>query len=123
MHCGLSAQADITKIIAYTDENFGRGATPRYEQLLVTAFRDLSQDPTRPDSIDRAELGAGIRSFHLRRSRTRAKHASGLVVQLRPFILYRYLKPSLIGIGRVLHDAVDADRHLPPAFGDEAGPS
>jgi toxin ParE1/3/4 len=46
MHCGLSAQADIIKIIAYTDENFGRGERRRDVQLLVTAFRDLSQDPT-----------------------------------------------------------------------------
>ncbi|WP_430261200.1 hypothetical protein [Neorhizobium sp. IRS_2295] len=49
-----TAQADITKIIAYTDENFGRGARRRDEQLLVTAFRDLSQDRTRVQSIGRS---------------------------------------------------------------------
>jgi toxin ParE1/3/4 len=34
-------------------------------------------------------------------------------------LLYRVARPDLIGVGRVLHDAMEVDRHLPSQYGDE----
>jgi toxin ParE1/3/4 len=35
----------------------------------------------------------------------------------RHLLLYRILAPELIGIGRILHDAMELERHLPPDYG------
>jgi toxin ParE1/3/4 len=115
----LAARSDIAAILTHTYENFGHDAQLRYEYLLATAFRDLSEEPARIGSVSREEFGAGVRSFHLRHSRDRSRHETGIVHQPRHFILYRNVQPSVIGIGRVLHDAMDAQRHLPSLYGDD----
>lgn len=114
-----SAQADIVDLLAWTDENFGEIARLRYERLLVTAFRDVAAEPERINSIARPELGENVRSYHLRHSRERARTEHGLVVRPRHLLLYRFARADLIGIGRVLHDAMEIERPLPQEFGDE----
>lgn len=113
-----AAESDILGLLAYTDRHFGSIARRRYEALLVTALQDLAADPLRPGSIARPELGEAVRSYHLRHSRRRARIAEGVVQQPRHLLLYRTLWPELIGVGRVLHDAMDLERHLPNDFGD-----
>ena len=113
------AQADIVDLLAWTDENFGEIARLRYERLLVTAFRDVAAEPERINSIARPELGENVRSYHLRHSRERARTERGIVIRPRHLLLYRFARADLIGIGRVLHDAMEIDRHLPQEFGDE----
>jgi len=115
----LAAQSDMITILARTHRDFGRDARLRYEYLLVTAIRELAEDPMRTGSFSRSEFGPGVRSFHLRHSRDRSRHETGIVRQPRHFILYRHIQPSIIGIGRVLHEAMDLQRHLPAEFGDE----
>ncbi|WP_246103356.1 hypothetical protein [Rhizobium straminoryzae] len=44
--------------------------------------------------------------------------ASGIVRRPRHLILFRSIRPDLVGIGRVLHDSMELSRHLPPDFGD-----
>ncbi|MFT3663769.1 hypothetical protein [Piscinibacter sp.] len=83
---------------------------PRH-RLSAAALRDIAAQPERPGSIDRPELGAGVRSWHLRLSRERA--ASGPVRRPRHFLVYR-VEPGLVVIGRVLHDAMELARHLDP---------
>jgi toxin ParE1/3/4 len=34
-------------------------------------------------------------------------------------LLYRLAHPGLIGVGRVLHDGMEIERHLPGQFGGE----
>lgn len=114
-----AAQADIVDLLAWTEENFGEIARLRYERLLVTAFRDVTADPERINSIARPELGENVRSYHLRHSRERARTEHGIVVRPRHLLLYRFTRADLIGIGRVLHDAMEIERHLPQEFGDE----
>lgn len=114
-----TAQADIIEILAWSQERFGLQARMRYERLLTTALRDVAAEPRRPDSISRSELGESVRSYHLRHSRERARHESGIVRHPRHFLLYRAARIDLIGIGRVLYDAMEIERHLPANYGDE----
>lgn len=114
-----SARADIVEILEWTHEHFGELARLRYERLLVIALRELASEPERIGSVARPELGAHIRSYHLRHSRDRARHESGIVRQPRHLLLYRFVRPDLIGVGRVLHDAMEIERHLPTDYGDE----
>lgn len=107
-----AAQDDVINILAWTDEQFGEAARLRYERLIVAALRDLATLPERPGSIARPELGAGVRTWHLRLSR--AHVAPGPIVQRpRHFLVYRN-EPALLVVGRVLHDAMELQRHVDP---------
>lgn len=110
------AKADIQAILARTEAIFGEAARLRYETLIAASLRDISNDPLLPGSIARPEIGEGVRAYHLRHSRGKG---SGSVRKPRHFLLYRCLYANIIGVGRILHDAMDANLHLPPAYGDE----
>lgn len=106
-----AAQADIVDMLAWSHEVFGDAARRRYEHLIVTALRDVASDPLRSGSVAHPELGDDVRSWHLRHSRERARREDGVVQRPRHFLLYRPLGPDLVGVGRVLHDAMDVARH------------
>ena len=107
-----AAESDIVNVLAWSEETFGEAARRRYERLLITALRDVAAEPGRPGSVAHPMLGDGVRSWHLRDSRERVRDADGIVHRPRHFLLYRPLRPGLIGVGRVLHDAMDISRHL-----------
>jgi toxin ParE1/3/4 len=113
-----SAQVDIVGILSWTAENFGGDARIRYEHLIVTALRDIAEQPYRAGSVLRPELGNDIMSYHLRYARDRARTEWGTVGRPRHFLLfYRVSSPKLIGVGRILHDAMELQRHLPDDYG------
>jgi toxin ParE1/3/4 len=114
-----AAEEDIIELLAYSERQFGERARKRYEAVLLTAIRDIASDPERLGSINRPELGQAVRSYHLRHSRGRAGVALGEVHRPRHLLLYRLHRPETIGIGRVLHDAMDFERHVPSEYGDE----
>ena len=107
------AQGDVLSILAWTHEQFGELARLRYESLIVAALRDVASQADRPGSLARPELGAGVRSWHLRLSRDHVKPGVGVVRRPRHFLVYRS-EPALIVVGRVLHDAMELVRHLDP---------
>ena len=113
-----SAEEDIVQLLSYTAVNFGEIARVRYEWLLIAALRDVASDPLRIGSIARTELGEHIRSYHLRHSRDRARTDHGIVHRPRHLLLYRSTI-NVIGIGRVLHDVMELERHLPATYGDD----
>jgi toxin ParE1/3/4 len=112
------AEEDIVAILRRTHETFGEAVRLRYEALLSAALRDIAAKPLRAGSVARPEIGYAIRTYHLRHSRARHQSGGG-VRKPRHYLLYRCLNPEITGIGRVLHDAVDIERHIPSAFGDE----
>lgn len=118
LRLSASAEANIISIFAWTEDRFSHNARRRYQALLVTALRDIASDPERPGSISRPELGPAIRSYHLRHSRERAGAIDGTVRMPRHVLLYRAIVPDIIGVGRVLHDAMEAERNLPADYGD-----
>jgi len=107
-----AAEVDIIDILAWSETQFGEAARTRYERLIVTALLDIAGEPARPGSLARPELGADVRSWHLRGSRERARGPDGVVQRPRHFLVYRFIDPALIVIGRVLHDAMELERHL-----------
>ncbi len=108
-----TAQVDIRSLLAWTHEQFGEAARLRYESLIVAALRDLATQPDRPGSIARPELGAGVRSWHLRLSRDHVATGAAAVRRPRLFLVYR-VEPALLVVGRVLHDAMELALHLDP---------
>lgn len=108
-----AAQADVMGILAWTQEQFGEPARLRYESLIVAAVRDVATQPDRRSSIERPELGSGVRSWHLRWSRHHVTADAGIVRRPRHFLIYRS-EPDLLVVGRVLHDAMESARHLDP---------
>lgn len=115
----LIAQEDIVQILAHTEQQFGDMARRRYELLLVTCLRDLASDPERIGSTARPEFGLAVSSYHLRHSRNRARAQDSLVRRPRHLLLYRAMRGDMIGIGRVLHDSMEIELHLPSQYGDE----
>jgi len=108
-----SARNDIVAILTRTHEQFGETARRRYEALIVTALRDVATDPVRPGTRAISELGEGVRCWHLRGSRERARTPEGTVGRPRHLIIYRPEAENRIAIGRILHDAMDLERHRP----------
>jgi toxin ParE1/3/4 len=109
------AQADIVKMLTWTAERFGISAQERYEHLLSSALSGLLANPERIGSAARPELGDRVRSFHLRYSK---RHTG--VARPRHLILYRIGDAGIVEIGRLLHDAMELERHaqfeFPPEF-------
>jgi toxin ParE1/3/4 len=71
---------------------------------------DAAQEDV-PDILAWPELGASIRSWHLRLSREHVNPSVGIVRRPRHFLVYR-LEPDLVVVGRLLHDAMELARHL-----------
>lgn len=111
LRLSAAAQADILGLLVWSDERFGEAARTRYEALLVAALADLAAEPDRPGSLPRPELGNGIRSYHLHHSRTRVPGKRGAVRRPRHLVLYRIERSGTVEVGRVLHDAMELERH------------
>jgi toxin ParE1/3/4 len=118
LRLGALAEADIVSILARTEDRFGEGVRQRYEILLIISLRDIASDPRRPGSAARPDIGPMMRSYHLRHSRDRARPVGGFVRQPRHLLLYRSIFPGIVGVGRVLHDAMEVEGHLPTDYGD-----
>ena len=108
-----AAQVDILSILAWTHAQFGEAARRRYERLIAAALRDVASEPDRLGSLARPELGAGVRSWHLRLSRDHVKPGVEVVRRPRHFLVYRS-EPGLVVVGRVLHDAMELARNVDP---------
>ena len=111
-----AAERDIEQILAWSHEQWGEQARLRYEAPLVRAIWDVVEVPNRAGSHTRPEIAAGARTYHLRHSRDRLTGPPGRVSRPRHFLLYRTMPDGHVEIGRVLHDSMDLDRHLPDDY-------
>ena len=88
----------------------GRDARTRYEALLVAALRRVAGDPEGLSTVDREDLRPGVRSFHIRHSRSESREAPvGDPVHV---IFYRAVAPGLVEIVRVLYERMEPSRHV-----------
>jgi toxin ParE1/3/4 len=109
------ARRDIAAIIRWSVKHFGEQAALRYEDLILQAMRDVAADPERPGTATRPDLMVeGARTFHLSFSRVRTSEPR--VRTPRHLLLYRCDPTGVIVVARVLHDARDLARHLPPDY-------
>ena len=113
LRLSVAAQDDIADLLAWTARRFGARARARYAALLAAALADLAADPARPASAPRPELGAGVRSYHLRHSRKRGRTEDAPVGRPRHVVLYRTDPAGTVEVGRILYDAMELERHLP----------
>jgi toxin ParE1/3/4 len=110
------ARADIANILVWTEENFGPRILKRYAKLIATAIEQIAQDPERAGTNQRPEIAEHCRSYHLYFSRTAAGRAGDRIRQPRHFLLYRVTESSILEIGRVLHESMDLQAHLPDEY-------
>ena len=110
------AEADLEAILTWTHEHFGERGRLRYEALLIRAILDVATDPQRPGCQSRPELAADALTYHLLHSRDHVPKVTGRVRKPRHFLLVRIAGDGCLEIGRVLHDSMDLDRHLPEGY-------
>jgi toxin ParE1/3/4 len=107
------AKRDIAAILNWSLREFGEDAAARYNALIRQALLDIRANPERPGAQYRKELAEGVVVYHLRHSRDRPRTRLGTVSNPRHFVIYR-LRGQTVEILRLLHDARDLQRHLPP---------
>ncbi|HEV3116855.1 MAG TPA: type II toxin-antitoxin system RelE/ParE family toxin [Gemmataceae bacterium] len=110
------AQRDIVNILAWTQENFGPQTLKRYARLIETAIEEIAADPNCAGSVRRPEIAEDCRTYHLFHSRKRAGTRGNRVRKPRHLLLYRVAGAGVVEIGRVLHDSVDLEQHLPEEY-------
>ena len=102
-----AAEADYSAILRWTAQQFGRRQEASYAKTLAAAVAALTAGPGIPGARTRPELGEGLYTLHIARGGGRGRH----------FVLFRereYQGRAAIEVIRILHDAMDLARHLPP---------
>jgi toxin ParE1/3/4 len=104
------AKADILAILRRSEKVHGKDARARYRALLTAAMRCVAVDPDGPLTTDCRRLAPGARSLHIRRCRDHSREAR--VASPVHVIFYRVLQPGTIEIMRMLHERMEASRHI-----------
>ncbi len=76
-----------------------------YEGQLLSGLLALQDGPDLRGSVARDEVRSGLRTYHIARLGNPARH----------LICYRAVDGQIIEVLRILHDAMDLPRHMPPA--------
>jgi toxin ParE1/3/4 len=108
---GALAEVDFANILKWTTDTFGARQAAAYRDTLLQAIGELANGPDVRGSKARDEIMKGLRTLHVARHGRRGRH----------FLLYRVVADQIMEIGRILHDQMDLQRHLPfpPRDGDE----
>ena len=106
---GAVAELDFANIISWTAENFGARQARIYRNTLVQAIGELANDPRVAGSKARDDIMPGLRTLHVARRGRRGRH----------LLLYRIRDGHIVEIGRILHDQMELELHL-PFPGDDA---
>jgi toxin ParE1/3/4 len=99
---GGEAQRDFEAILRWTVGHFGTAQARRYRATLLAAIRALAAGPDVTDSRARDDLAPGLRTLHVARRGRQGRH----------ILLYRAVSIRDIEIVRILHDAMEMERHL-----------
>ncbi|HEX3882755.1 MAG TPA: type II toxin-antitoxin system RelE/ParE family toxin [Stellaceae bacterium] len=102
----LTAANDIQGIISWTRRRFGPPQAVEYGEVIDAALTDLRSGPAILGVKERSEVGSGYYTMHVARGGRRGRH----------LILFRVRNPAerIVVVVRVLHDAMDLLRHIPP---------
>jgi len=107
-----AAESDFQDILHWTAGRFGEAQARIYAETLSAALQALTAGPTVLDAKLRDDIAKGVFTLHVARGGRRGRH----------FVVFRVGKDEgreVIEVLRVLHDAMDLPRHLPPL--DEPG--
>ena len=103
-----AAEGDFEEIVRWTADQFGDGQARIYADTLSAALSDLSAGPTVIGAKKRDDILKGIFTLHVARKGRKGRH----------FVMFRVGRApdgEVIEVLRLLHDAMDLQRHLPPA--------
>jgi toxin ParE1/3/4 len=101
-----AAQADFEGILRWTEGQFGRAQAHRYADTISAALDTLTAGPAIPGATKRDDILEGIFALHVARSSRKGRH----------FIMFRIGQTTdgdVSEVLRLLHDAMDLERHLP----------
>lgn len=97
-----AAERDFQSILTWTAEQFGAVQARSYADILTAAILALNGGPDILGARPRDEIAPGLRVLHAARHGRRARH----------LLLYRAGPDAVIEVLRILHDAMDIERHL-----------
>ena len=107
-----AAEADFEDILHWTVGHFGEAQARVYAETLSAALEALTAGPTALGARVRDDIGRGLFTLHVARQGRKGRH----------FVVFRIGKDQgreVIEVLRLLHDAMDLPRHVPPL--DETG--
>lgn len=104
-----AAALDASNILAETMHRFGPHQRRRYAQLIESAAAIVAEDPDRPASRSRDDIGPGVRSFHVELAVRRRGAAAHVLFYRRTRLLSG---DSEVLILRILHERMDPSRHM-----------
>ncbi len=110
------ARSDIASILAWTEQNFGPQTLKRYGKLIATAIEQVAANPELAGSSKRPEISDKCQTFHLFFSRKSAGPPGQRIRNPRHFLLYRVTEANTVEIGRVLHEEMELQDHLPEEY-------
>ena len=103
-----AAEADFEEILRWTADQFGEAQARIYAETISAALNDLAAGPTGVGTRKRDDILKGIFTLHVARKGRNGRH----------FVMFRVGRApdgKLIEVLRLLHDAMDLQRHLPTA--------
>ena len=98
----IAAERDFQSILTWTAEQFGEAQARAYAGTLTAAILALTDGPDVLTAKPRDEIAPGLRILHAARFGRRARH----------MLLYRAGPDAVIDVLRILHDAMDIERHV-----------
>jgi len=102
-----AAEADFQDILHWTVGQFGEAQARVYAETLSAALDALTAGPTVLGAKARDDIAKGLFTLHVARRGRRGRH----------FVMFRIGQDrgrEVIEVLRLLHDAMDLPRHLPP---------
>ena len=111
VHLTAAAEADFEEILRWTVDQFGEAQARIYAEAIPAALNDLAAGPTIFGARKRDDILKGIFTLHVARKGHKGRH----------FVMFRVGRApvrKVIEVLRLLHDAMDLQRHLPPAEGN-----
>lgn len=103
-----AAEADFEEILRWTVDQFGEARARLYAETISAALNDLAAGPAIAGARKREDILKGIFTLHVARGGRKGRH-------LVMFRVGRAPDRGVIEVLRLLHEAMDLQRHLPPA--------
>lgn len=102
------AERDFQQIVLWTAQQFGAAQARVYAATLSSALEALSAGPAVIGAQARDDIARGLYTLHVARQGRKGRH----------FVKFRASRDhrlQIIEVLRLLHDAMDLPRHLPPS--------
>ena len=110
-----TAETDFHSILRWTAEHFGGAQARVHGRTLSAAIESLTAWPSVVGVKRRYDVAQGLCTLHVARGGRRGRH---LVL----FRIGRDRDRDVIDVLRLVHEAMDLPRHVPPPAGDRDEP-